>query len=198
MYTGHKCEVCSGRMPENCNAIWVDIEQRRPLGACPGIGVFKIFYDCRSIPHPFCGQDASLYVLVEKCNDLGICILNLWVIHPLVPGGFKHVPPIWVCDELVLNPLLFQCYSGTELVFGLRQGRTTPIIIFTDNTYHYADLQRTGINRRIDWPNASGESRNNYAVVITPKGRASYYEFANVKEGETTKPTSYLNCREPQ
>lgn len=50
--------------------------------------------------------------------------------------------------------------------------------------------ERTGIELRWDW----GPNDTDYSFVIKSDGTGLYYDFTNVKKGESTKPKAIFKC----
>ena len=57
---------------------------------------------------------------------------------------------------------------------------------------HPALFRINGINRRWDF----GKEMN-YAFIVKPDGRGSYYDFSWIEDGETTGPSQLFNCVSP-
>ena len=98
----------------------------------------------------------------------------------------QQVIETWECKEM-----RDRVWNVVVLAQVLRQGNAGYIRVA--GITHSALFRVKGFTRRWDF-GASRDGTFDYAFVIEPSGKASYYEFEGVYPGQRVEPTHKLHC----
>lgn len=123
-------------------------------------------------------------VSLEKLRELFREYLTEQISEDMTDEGFTS----WYCFDFVYGKKLgfeFGYYSIDGDIFGF-------ILYDNEDVGEWATYSKRGLEHRWAWTGLYGGS---YSFIISPEGYGRYYDFTNVPEGESIKPSAVYKVR---